>query len=827
MSTGAMELTPAAAAPTSDGDAVGVTGEGKQVRRASFGPTTDRDSAHVGNTRRGMKKVDSFVTEINQLKSVHGYRRADVMPWTVTLRLAFQTLGVVYGDLGTSPLYVYDSIFSDPPEEKQILGALSLIFYTILLVPLIKYIFIVLEANDRGNGGTFALYSLVCRVAGIKVATNQSPDDKALSSYSLLPKNVKNFDRAERIKERLRESKFLQLLLLTVALFGTCAVIGDGVLTPAISVLSAMSGIKTNFPNAVSQDVVTYSSAGILFLLFCLQRFGTDKVGFTFSPIILLWFISIFLIGCYNIHYHPAVFKAINPYYIYHYFKVAKKTGWISLGGIVLAITGTEAMFADLGHFSVSALQISFSLIVFPSIMFAYIGQAAYLVKFPEVIGATFYKSIPHGLFWPELIIATLAAIIASQAMITATFSIVEQSMALGCFPTCKLVYTSKKFLGQIYIPEINWILMVLTIVVTVGFRTGTQIGNAYGVAVVSVMLVTTSFLTLVILMVWQKSWWVALGFFAVFFSVEGIYYSSVLYKIPQGGWVPLAFVCVFFTIMYIWNYGRRHSYKYEEEHKVSLDWVLGLGSSLGMVRVPGVGLVYSELAQGVPSIFAHLTTNLPAMHSILVFVCVKHLPLPYVQEDERLLIRRVGPRQYHMYRVAVRYGYADVRDATEDFERGLMDKLANFIRMEGDHIELPAEEYLGGESKRMIQDTTIKVESNRVHDAATIDAAIEQNHHSGIDFAPELVPRSAYNVRTSLAQEVKEELALLEQSRQAAIVYMVGHTEVKASASSNFARKFIIDVAYNFMRRNTPGSTIALGIPPTRLVQIGMLRYI
>lgn len=350
----------------------------------------------------------------------------------------------------------------------------------------------------------------------------------------------------------------------------------------------------------------------------------------------------------------------------------------------------------------------------------------------------------------------------------------------------------------------------------------------------VSVMLVTTSFVTLIILMVWQKSVWVALAFFAVFFTVEGIYYSSVLYKIPQGGWVPLAFVGVFFTMMYIWNYGRRHSYKYEEEHKISLDWVLGLGSSLGMVRVPGVGLVYTELAQGVPSIFAHLTTNLPAMHSILVFVCIKHLPVPYVEEDERLLIRRVGPRPYHMYRVAVRYGYAELQDGDADFERHLMDSLAAFIRAEGQELQLQLQQQLGTATNGVLQPVA---GSSGVREDATADAAaallmrdaLERSHRSSIDFSSELVPKhnNVSSSSSSLAQEVEEELALLEQSRQAGVVYLVGHTEVKANENSSYLRKFIIDVAYQFLRRNTRGSTVGLGIPPTRLVQIGMLHYI
>ncbi|EPS64577.1 hypothetical protein M569_10204, partial [Genlisea aurea] len=310
--------------------------------------------------------------------------------WSRTLHLAFQSVGVIYGDIGTSPLYVYSSTFTDGiNDNRDILGVLSLIIYTIVLIPMIKYVFIVLWANDNGDGGTFALYSKICRYANVSTIPNFQPEDRKLSNYNLETPSSQ-LARSLRIKEFLEGSRVAKIMLFLCAILGTSMVMGDGILTPCISVLSAVGGIK-----GLNENSTVYVSVAILILLFVGQRFGTDKVGYTFAPAISLWFASIAGIGLYNLFkYDVTVLKAFNPAYIVDYFRRNGKKGWVSLGGVVLCITGTEAMFADLGHFNVRAIQLSFSTMVFPSIILAYIGQGAYLTKFPENVGNTFYASI-------------------------------------------------------------------------------------------------------------------------------------------------------------------------------------------------------------------------------------------------------------------------------------------------------------------------------------------------------------------------------------------------------------------------------------------------
>ncbi|KAG6557644.1 hypothetical protein Mapa_000925 [Marchantia paleacea] len=603
------------------------------------------------------------------------------------LGLAYQSFGVVYGDLSTSPLYVYKSAFSgalrEYEEEAVIFGVLSFIFWTLTLVPLIKYVLIVLSADDNGEGGTFALYSLLCRHAKLSLLPNQQSVDEELSNYGSEQPFVHR-PRAAAMQALLEKNKVLRTGLLIIVLLGTCMVIGDGVLTPSISVLSAVNGLQIAAPG-IHDNWMVFLACIILVCLFYLQHYGTHRVAFMFAPIVITWLLCISGIGVYNvIHHHPGVFRALSPYYMWNFFKVCGKEGWIALGGVVLCITGTEAMFADLGHFSQLSIKIAFTGVVYPCLILSYMGQAAYLSKHPEHIGRTFYMSIPKPVYWPVLVVATLAAVVGSQAVISATFSIIKQCQSLGCFPRVKVVHTSNHIHGQIYIPEMNWLLLILSLAVTVGFKDTTQIGNAYGIAVVTVMLVTTFLMSLVIVIVWRKHILVAAAFFLVFGSIELLYISASFIKVPQGGWVPLVLSAVFMLVMYCWHYGTTKKYEFDIQNKVSMKWILTLGPSLGIVRVPGMGLIYTELVTGVPAIFTHFVTNLPAFHKVLVFVCIKSVPVPHVRLEQRYLVGRIGPKEYRMYRCIVRYGYKDVHEEDHNFEKNLVDSIAQFIQFEG-----------------------------------------------------------------------------------------------------------------------------------------------
>ncbi|XP_042475848.1 potassium transporter 5-like [Macadamia integrifolia] len=741
---------------------------------------------------QNLRRHDSLFAESGKLGGRDAHHHSKVVDRTVILQLAFQSIGIVYGDIGTSPLYVYSSTFSDGIKNNDdILGVLSIIIYTLSLLPLIKYIFIVLQANDNGDGGTFALYSLICRYAKVGLIPSQQAEDKEVSNFQLELPN-RRLQRASKVKAKLENSKFAKNFILFATMLGTSMVIGDGILTPSISVLSAVGGI-TQATSAVSQNGIVWISVGILICLFLCQRFGTDKVGYSFAPIICVWFAFIGGTGLFNfIKYDPAVIKALNPKYIIDYFHRNKKQAWISLGGIVLAATGTEALFADVGHFTVRSIQISMCSITFPSLILAYTGQASYLRKHNEDVAHTFYKSIPGGLYWPMFVVAIMAAIIASQAMISGTFSIIQQSLSLGCFPRVKIVHTSAKYEGQVYIPEINYMLMVASVAVTLAFKTTTKIGNAYGIAVVFVMTLTSCFLVLIMIMIWKTNILLVIVYVLTIGTVELLYLSSVLYKFDQGGYLPLAFSAFLMSIMFVWNYVHRKKYYYELEHKTSPAKLKEIASNTNLNRIPGLAIFYSELVQGIPPIFEHYIANVPALHSVLVFVSIKSLPMSKVPVEERFLFRRVEPRELNVFRCVVRYGYTDIHNENEPFERTLVNRLKEYIS-EDLWISPVMGSGSGGEGS---------IEMNA--------RSVEEGGRTTVD-------------EEKKGEVVEYELKEVDRGRQAGIVHLIGESDVMAGKGSGFGKKVLINYAYNFLRRNLRQNSKVFDIPPTRLLKVGM----
>ncbi|KAI9401020.1 hypothetical protein POPTR_001G069650v4 [Populus trichocarpa] len=787
-----------------------------------------------GNLRR----VDSLNLEAGRVSMSHSHgAHTSKTDWKRTLSLAFQSIGIVYGDIGTSPLYVYASTFTEGiNHDEDILGVLSLIIYTIVLVPMLKYVFIVLRANDNGDGGTFALYSLICRSAKVSLIPNDQPEDHQLSNYRLdTPSN--QLRRAHMIKEKMESSKTIKIILFLITILGTSMVIGDGVLTPCISVLSAVSGIKS-----LGKDAVVGISIAILIVLFSVQRLGTDKVGFAFAPVILLWFSFITGIGLYNLFkYEIGVLRAFNPKYMIDYFKRNGKQGWISLGGIVLCITGTEAMFADLGHFNVRAIQISFSSIVFPALVAAYSGQAAYLTKFKVDVSDTFYKSIPDPLYWPTFVIAVAAAIIASQAMISGAFAIISQSLSLGCFPRVKVVHTSAKYEGQVYIPEVNYLLMVACVVVCFAFKTTVKIGNAYGIAVVAVMVITTCLVTLIMLVIWKtRIWWIALFFFG-FGAIEAVYLSSVLYKFKQGGYFPLAFSLILMISMGIWHYVHRERYIYELQNKVSREYVRDLAERTDINRLPGIGLLYSELVQGIPPIFPHFISNIPSTHSVIVFVSIKSIPITKVALEERFLFRQVEPREYRMFRCIVRYGYKDSIEEPHEFERQLVENLKEFIRHEhfiregGNNESAPEEDNIQHSTLLAVKDgktkgyAAVHVEESPQQpnpplissvSIQSINASSRSNQSvNGIKSANS----SGGMIHAAVPQGAEEEMQFVQKAMEKGVIYLIGEAEVVAKPESSWFKKLVVDYGYSFLRKNFRQGQTVLAIPRTRLLRVGM----
>ncbi|XP_076925915.1 potassium transporter 5-like [Bidens hawaiensis] len=708
----------------------------------------------------GLKRHDSLDIESAKIQGHHGHH--NTKDWGVILRLAFQSIGVVYGDIGTSPLYVYSSTFTDGIKHPDdILGVLSLIFYTITIIPVLKYVVIVLRANDNGDGGTFALYSKLCRYAKVGLIPSEQLEDREVSNYQLeLPGKQNTI--STKVKKTLEQSNFAKFALLFAAMLGTSMVIGDGILTPSISVLSAVSGLK-EATDAMTEGRIVIISVIILITLFMVQRFGTDRVGYSFAPIICVWFALIGGIGVYNfIKFDPSVAKAINPKYIIDYFKRNGKDGWISLGGVVLAITGTEAMFADLGHFTVKSIQISMGCVVYPALITAYSGQASWLRKHQNQVSDTFYKSAPDALYWPVFVVAVMAAIIASQAMISGTFSIIKQSLSLGCFPRVQVLHTSHKYEGQVYIPEMNYLLMIGCVLVTVSFRTTENIGHAYGIAVIFAETLTSGFMVVIMLVIWKTNILLVILFVLVISSTEYVYLSAVLYKFGEGGYLPFSFAVVLMFIMCTWNYVYRGKYNYELDHKVSREAIKGIVTDTNISRMGGLAIFYSELAHGIPPIFKHYVDNVPALHSVIVFVSVKSLPVSRVAPEERFLFRRVKPNDLYVFRCVVRYGYTDVRNEKESFEKILVENLKSFI------------EY----------DYGTEPQQGRIRD---------------------------------------EDVAKLDQAWRSGVVHLVGENEIVSRPGSSIGKKFLIDYAYNFMKRNLKQSYNVFEIPHEKLLKVGM----
>ncbi|XP_068636860.1 putative potassium transporter 12 isoform X2 [Aristolochia californica] len=683
------------------------------------------------------KRVDSFDVEAMGIAGFHKSHDQDVSVWG-TLALAFQTLGVVYGDLGTSPLYVFSDVFSKVPikSEIDVLGALSLVMYTITLIPFAKYVFIVLKANDNGEGGSFALYSLICRYAKVNLLPNQQRADEQISSFQLkLP--TPELERALNIKECLERNSSLKTLLLLLVLMGTSMIIGDGILTPAMSVMSAVSGLQG------------------------------EITGFD---------------------------------------------------------TGAEAMFADLGHFSVRSIQIAFTCVVFPCLLLAYLGQAAFLMKNPISVERVFYDSVPRVLFWPVFVIATLAAMIASQAMISATYSCIKQSMALGCFPRLKIIHTSRKFMGQIYIPVINWFLMIMCIVVVASFRNTNDIANAYGIAEVGVMLVSTALVTLVMLLIWQTNLLKALCFPLVFGTVELIYLSAVLTKIKEGGWLPLVFAFCFLCVMYAWNYGSVLKYRSEVREKISTDFMLELSSTLGTVRVPGIGLLYNELVQGIPSIFGQFLLCLPAIQSTVVFVCIKYVPVPMVPQEERFHFRRICPKDYHMFQCVARYGYKDIRkEDHHTFEQLLVESLEKFLRKEARDLALESGIMDMDFENEAVQPRSVVATNaeGELRVPLLLNYEVDEIGASTSESAGSMLPSSAMSSEEDPSLEY--ELSALREAMDSGFTYLLAHGDVRARKDSFFIKKLVINYFYAFLRRNCRAGAANLRVPHSNVMRVGM----
>ncbi|XP_066380178.1 probable potassium transporter 16 [Miscanthus floridulus] len=747
--------------------------------------------------------------------------------WVRTLRLAFQCVGIMYADLGTSPLYVYANTFKyGVKHEDDVLGVLSIIIYSFILFTMIKIVFIALYANDEGDGGTFALYSLISRYAKICLIPNQQDEDELVLRYKNQAKPSATRRRAQWMKNLLETSKAAKVLLFSLTILATALAISDCMLNPPISVLAAVNGLKLKAPH-LTKDAEVWITVGILVALFSVQRFGTDKIGYMFAPVVTVWLLLIGGIGIYNvIKYDIGTLRAFNPKYIVNYFQRNKKKGWVSLGEILLCVTGTEALFADLGYFSIRSIQVSSTFGLLPSVLLTYIGQAAYLRKHMDMdISNAFFNSVPSDWFWPTFILALIASVIgSSQAMISCAFATMSHLQALNCFPRVKILRTSGHYWGQMYIPEVNIFLCISACVVTISFKTTGFIARAHEICVVLVMVITTFLMTIVMLLVWKVNiWWIFI-FFMVFMSTELVYTVAVLYKFIHGPYLALAMSAVLMTIMIVWHYVHVKRYKYELEHTVSRDKVKDILERQDLKRVPGFGLIYTELVQGIPPIFPHLIEKIPTIHSVIVFITVKHLPIPHVDVSERFLFRQVEPKELMVFRCVARYGYLDTLEMATEFVKILVEYLQYYIR----DINL----YALGDPLR-ISNYSARIDSFS-REKSSGHAIYAEEMLTPIQSFSELTmhPVGMSNILTHLQTgklnmeemiKIEEDQKMVEREVDNGVVYILGETEVVAKPHSNLLKKIIVNYVYSFLRKNSRNGEKMLSIPRGQLLKVGI----
>ena len=539
--------------------------------------------------------------------------------------LALAALGVVYGDIGTSPLYAIRESFYGPHgigvTPGNVLGVLSLVFWSLLIVVTIKYHIVIIRADNKGEGGVLALMALV---NGSRLARGLSP----------------------------------RRIMIFLGIFGSALLYADGGLTPAISVLSAVEGLEIATP-ALAPWVIPVTLV-ILVGLFLLQSRGTASIGALFGPVMLVWFATIGALGLTEIVRQPAVLAAVSPYHAARFFAQDVGRGFVVLGAVFLVVTGGEALYADLGHFGHRAIQIAWFSITFPGLLLNYFGQGALLLNDPTAAENPFYHLAPSWALYPLIILATAAAIIASQAVISGAFSLTRQAVQLGYIPRLNIEHTSSREIGQIYVPAVNWDLMLLTCVLVLGFRTSSNIAGAYGVALSTLMLITTLMFYVMSREVWGWSFLRAAGIAALFLWLDLLFLGANALKIRHGGWVPLAIAAVVFTLMTTWKRGREILGKRMLERTVPLKMLLADLAAEPPVRVPGTAVYMYGSADGTPPALVHNLAHNKVLHERIVFLTVVTHDVPHVPPKERVAVKPLGKG---FYAVSAQYGFMDEPD--------------------------------------------------------------------------------------------------------------------------------------------------------------------
>jgi len=545
-------------------------------------------------------------------------------PKQATAALALLALGIVYGDIGTSPLYAVKETFNPehgiPLTTDNILGGLSSIFWMLMIVVSLKYVSLVLRANNRGEGGIMALLAL------------------ATASIGHRPR--------------------LGAALLAVGVFGASLFYGDAVLTPAISVLSAIEGLEVG--TDVFKPYIVPVSAGILVGLFLIQKHGTGVVGMLFGPVCAMWFAALAACGIWNILANPQILRALDPQYAIHFATAHGYASFIVLGSVLLAITGAEALYADMGHFGKRAIRVAWFGIVAPALVLNYFGQGALLIADPKALENPFYLAFPQWALYPMVGLATAATVIASQATISGAYSITQQAIQLGYLPRMPILHTSSQTIGQIYVPTVNWILLVAVAAAVIGFGSSSRLASAYGVAVMGTMLVTTFLTFFVIRHGWGYPLWLCILATGFFMIVDSTLFAAAMHKVLEGGWFPLLLGAAIFAVMVTWRHGRTSLLARLRASSVPLVPFLDSLFVSPLQRVPGTAVFLTSTPDATPHALLHSLKHYKALHERNVFLTVEFRDVPWVPFENRVRCEKLD---HDCWRVAVRYGFMDRPD--------------------------------------------------------------------------------------------------------------------------------------------------------------------
>ena len=530
------------------------------------------------------------------------------------LPLIIGAIGVVYGDIGTSPLYTIRQVFSGnygiELSPANVLGALSLVFWALTIIVGVKYMALIMRADNNGEGGILTLTSLVSR------------------SLEHQPKR--------------------RWWLVGFGIFGAAMFYGDGMITPAISVLSAVEGLEVLAPEL--HPYVMPIALVILVGLFSIQKHGTGKVGRYFGPVCLTWFAVIAVMGLLQIVRHPAVLVALNPAYAVGFFVTHPLPTFVGLGAIVLAVTGTEALYADMGHFGKDAIRRAFAFVVLPALVLNYFGQGALLLLEPEAVSNPFYNMVPNWALVPLVILATCATVVASQAMLAGAFSLTRQAVQMGYCPRLAIHHTSEQEIGQIYVPMVNWALFVGVVALVIGFRTSSALAGAYGIAVTTGMLIDTILIFVVMRRLWKWPLAVALPIVLALGAIDVAFVLSNALKIPDGGWFPLVVGIVIFTLLTTWKRGRILLMHRLSEDAMPLDLFIASIEASPPPHVPGTAVFLTSTPDRVPHALLHNLKHNKVLHDRVVFLTVVTRDVPFVAEDERFAISPIGAQFHRMF---------------------------------------------------------------------------------------------------------------------------------------------------------------------------------